>query len=493
LAKFLPDDEIARLVDQDIRWAKDYRCKFKEDWERFYLLYKNFVDKKQYVFDSNVAIPTAFSIVEVQVAFLLDMVFEGGNFVEVLGKTPQGHASARAVRDMLDYHFRYSINTYEEIESFIRQLLIYGTSIFKMFWDFRPGYMTRQAPVYDEEGVLIRWEPRLQPEILSNKPGGVTVDLACFGVDPNARDMETARYAFDEQWVDPAALMDLQNSGIYKNVEEAMGAATNTNEAVTNRLQKINITPYQNAPDEERGKVYIVDYWGYLTKGWENKKLVRKPKTQLYHVVCAYGNSQYSGVGDGEPIILFAEPSPLHHNRLPYIHSHLNAPLGEFYGSGDIEFCESLLAEQRDIRNATLDNLSRTVNRMFVIRDGANIDEGELEWRPSGTIHAEIPREDITVLDPGSIDPAVLRTQDDIRRDIELVTGVSDFVMGQFRSSSGFNDTATGISLIQGVAMKRIGKKGQTVQRAIRDIAKMLFALVAQYQPYETTVRSPRQ
>jgi len=488
LAQFLPEDQIASLVDQDIRWAKENREQFKTDWLRFYKLYKNFVDKDKYAYDSNVAIPTAFSIIEVQVAFLLDMVFEGGNFVEVLGKTPQGQASARAVRDLLDYHFRYSINTYEEEEAFIRQLLIYGTSIFKMFWDFKPGYMTRMVPKYSDEGLLTGYTPRLQPEILANKPGGSTVDIFCFGVDPAAKDIASARYAFDEQWVDPSVLMNLQDVGIYKNVDKAIGAATNVNEGLHDRLHQVNLTPYQNSPEEERGKVYVVDYWGYLTKGWENKKLKRKPKTQLYHVVCAYANSQYSGVGDGDPIVLFAEPSPFHHNRLPYIDSRINAPLGEFYGAGDLEFCESLLQEQRDIRNATLDNLTRTVNRVFLAKRSANIDDAELEWRPGQVIHVDNDG-DVGVLDPGMIDPSVLRSQDDIRRDIESVTGVNDFVMGNFRSSTGFNDTATGISLIQGVAMKRIGKKGQTVQRAIRDKAKMLFALIAQYQPYETTIR----
>jgi len=87
------------------------------------------------------------------------------------------------------------------------------------------------------------------------------------------------------------------------------------------------------------------------------------------------------------------------------------------------------------------------------------------------------------------LDPAVFEAEETLRRDIEQVTGVNDFVMGQYRSSTGFNDTATGISLIQQVALKRMGHKGQIVQRAIRDLGQMTFALIAQYQPWGTTVR----
>ena len=484
----LSDEEISKQIQFDIQWARNWRQPHIEDWNAYYRLYKNYVNAADSDTTANVAIPTAFSLVEVQTAFLIDMVMEGGHFVEVLGRTPQGQASARAIRDLLDYHFNHSIQTYELLEDYIRQLLIYGTSILRVDWEFKPGFMTRMRPVYDEETQQFKgWKPKREVEILKNAPTARAVDLYHFLFDPTAARVEDCRFAAEEMWLDPSTLRDKEASGNgWRNIDEVIGGNTTVNTGLTTRMEELDLSGQQNANSTQREKVAVVDYWGYLTKGWENGQLKKNPKTLLYHVIAGFAGGAWGG--DGLPIVLFAEETPFFHNKIPFIDARLNAPLGEFYGSGDIEFCESLLEEQRDIRNSLLENVSQTTNRMFVRRKGAGIDPAQLTWRPSGVIDVE-EMDDIRVLDPGQYDPTILRTQDDLRRDIEQVTGINDFVMGQFRSSTGFNDTATGISLIQETAMKRIGHKGQVVQRAIREAAQMVFTLIAQFQPFDQSVR----
>lgn len=485
MAKFLSDEEVSDLVYKDIKWSRDFRQDRRDTWERMYALYRNYLDQATYPWEANLAIPTAFSITEVQTAFLIDMIFESGDFVEVMGKTSEGQASARAVKEMLSYHFRHSFQTYEEMEKFIRQLLMYGTSVFKVFWDYRPGWKTRIVPEY-VNNELKKYKSVLSAEVLENKPNGYSVDLFNFGIDPNAADVRSARFAFEEMWIDSMTLMEKQQAGIFKNVDKHLGSSTSVNEGLQRRMDKIDIVPNQNSPEVEREKVHIVDYWGYIPKGWKDGKLSTQAKTQLYHVVLALTSSY--GTGDGLPTVLLAEPSPFHHNRIPFIDAGLNRCVGEFYGMGDLEYCESLFLEERDLRNIQLDNMTRTMNNMWGVLRGSGIDEGELVHRPGGIVHYDIP-EALQSLQTQPIDPGAFKTQEDIRRDIEMVTGVNDFVMGQYRSSTGFNDTATGISLIQQVALKRMGHKGQIVQRSIRDIAQMTFSLVAQYQPWGTSVR----
>lgn len=485
MAKYLPDDTISDLVYNDMTWARNERQTRSDTWERLFALYRNHLDRPNYPWEACLAIPTAFSITEVQSSLIINMIMEGGDFVEVLGKTSSGQVSADAVKHMLNYHFRYSIRIYEEMEKFIRQLLIYGTSVFKVYWNYTPGWKTRTIPEY-VNNELKDYKEVLTPEILDNKPDGYTVDIFNFGMDPNAADVGSARFAFEEMWVDPVSLMEKQQIGIYKNVDEVMGQSSNTNEGLTKRFDKIDIASHQGSPYVERGKVHVIDYWGYLTKGWKDGKLSKQAKSQLYHVVLALSDSQSGSTGS--PIVLLAEPSPFHHNRIPFVDSGLNRCVGEFYGTGDIEYCESLFYEERDLRNIQLDNMTRTMNRMWKKKATSDIDDAALVWKPSGVVEVE-DMDDLEVIDVGSMDPAAFQAMEGIRRDIETVTGVNDFVMGQYRSSSGFNDTATGISLIQNMALMRVGHKTQIVQRAIKDIGYMVFALVAQYQPWGTTVR----
>lgn len=484
MAKFLDDKTVADLVYNDVRWARDYRQNYRDKWERFYALYKNFINRANYPYKARLAIPSAFSVTEVQVSFLIDMIMEAGDFIEVLGKTPQGQVSASAVKQMLNYHFTHSIRTYEEMEKFIRQLLIFGTSVFKVYWNYRPGWKTRMIPEYVNND-LAEYKSVLTAEVLENQPDGYTVDLWNFGIDPNGNDCDSARFAFEEMWVDPITLVEKQQIGIYKNVDQ-LGPTSKTNEGLQMRLDTIDHVSWQDSPYVEREKIHIIDYWGYITKGWKDGKLSKQAKSQLYHVVMALSSST-SG-GDGAPVVLLAEPSPFHHNRIPFVDAALNRCVGEFYGVGDIEYCESLFYEERDLRNIALDNLNLSMNQMFKMRKGSDIDESELVSAPGQIIR--VPQmDDLEVMQFKPIDPGNFQTQESIRRDIETVTGVNDFVMGQYRSSTGFNDTATGISLIQQMALKRIAHKGQIVQRMIRDVGHMVFTLVAQYQPWGTSVR----
>ena len=489
MANFLSDDKIEEMVLEDVRWVRDVRDVRKEDWKRFYKLYKNYVNPVDYPFEANNAIPTAYSVVEVQTAFLLDMIFESGDFVEVLGKTPEGQASASAVRELLNYHFRHSIRSYEEFERFIRQLLIMGTTVFKLVWNYQPGWKTRYIPQYDIDGTEKESKEILNAEILVNAPAGYTVDIDNFGVDPNAYDVNSARFAYEDMYVDPMEVIERYQIGVFKNVDQLVGGESNdVNSGLSDRLEEIGIESFQNSPYVDRNKIHLIDYWGYLSNVSmkERASKRKRAKRQLYHVVLAMHSSNHSG--EGRPIILLAEPSPFYHNKIPFIDARINACVGEFYGTGDIEYCESLFHEQRDLRNIFLDNLNLSMNQMYVVRTGSVIDESELVHRPSGIIHAENV-DDIVPFRTDTFDPAVFRAQDDIRRDIESATGINDFVMGQYRSSSGFNDTATGISLIQNVALKRLAQKGQVIQRAIRDMGQMLFGLVAQFEPYREVVR----
>lgn len=486
-AKILKDDEIAQLVYRDVQWAEKFRRSYEDKWKRFYKLYKNYINKATYFADSNLAIPTCFTTIEVQTAFLTDMIFEGGDFLEVLGKTPEGQMSARSVKDMLSYHFRHSFNIYSDMEQFARQLLMYGTSIYKAYWLYQPGWMTRQQPKLDPEtGEVIGTESVLSAEVLANKPSGYTVDLNSFGVDPNATSILDARFAYEKQYVDPIVLREREQLGVFKNVDKVLGPAGNVNAAVRDRLELLEIEAHQDSEDVERSKVHVIDWWGQLTTGWEGGKLKKQAKRQLYHVMLALSDSSHTG--EGNPVVLLAEPSPFHHGKMPFIDARINACVGEFYGTGDIEYCECLFVEERDIRNIQLDNMKRTMNQMWKVHNDAEIDEGELNWRPSGAVHVD-QMDHLEPIVPPRLDPAVFNSQEVLRRDIEQVTGVNDFVMGQYRSSTGFNDTATGISLIQQVALKRIGHKGQIIQRMIRDLGQMTFALIAQYQPWGTSVR----
>lgn len=490
MAKYLSEEEIVRLVKQDIDWARNYRDEHKEDWLRFYKLYENYLDKQAYPWTSNLSPPTAHTIIEVQVAFMLEMLFGEGDVFEVLGKTIQGQVSARAVKQLIDYHLRFSFNIYQDMEKFVRQLLIYGTSIYKVFWDWKPGWKTEHLPKYDKLGEVTGTREVLFPRELKNQPTGYPVDLWHFLVDPNADCIERARFVAEESDIDKMDFLEMQQSDIYRNVElpHSGGFSREVNAGFTERMGEIGRQAYQSPHFVERQKVHIVEYWGYLAKGWSEKGLSKSAKQQLYHVIVAETPSQ-EGINTMGLTLLLAKPTPFKHNRHPYVDARMNNLPGEFYGKGDMHFLESLLVEERDQRNMHMENQNNTMNRMWKVKNESDLTENDLITRPGGMIRVR-DMEEIDVLDTGRTDHlGIFKTAEDIRRGIEYESGVNDFTMGQYSSSTGFNDTATGIHLIQQAALRRLGHKGNIVQTALKNIGQMTFALLAQFLRRDVAVR----
>lgn len=486
---FITHEKLAKQIGDDISWARQYRDERTENWKALYALYKNYLDETTYPWRARLAIPTAHTIVEVQVPIITDMIFESGDFVSVLGKTPKGQVSAPAVQKVLNHHFTHSFRIYEDLEQFIRQLLIYGTSVYKCYWQFKQEHKTRIVPEYQGEGLPIKYNKETKREITANRPTGHPVDIWNFGIDPNSSGPVDARFAFEEMWLDLPHLISLHQMDIIekKVIDQLMSSdPVDTDLGLQDRYGHLGMEGHQKSPTKARGQFHCVDYWGYVTKEGKNEEFTKGSQTQLIHsLVCMSANAPQN---EGAPLVLFSEPTPFYHNQIPFVASRLDATIGEFYGVGDLEYCESLLIEQRDLRNIHMDNLSQALNNMWKVMTGAGVNENELITRPNGIIHLQ-QMDAVESLDRRPLDPAYFATENSIRADIETSTGVNDFVMGSYRSSTGFNDTATGISLIQEMALKRIGHKGQIVQRAIRDIGEQAFMLLAQFNPMGHTAR----
>jgi len=479
LARLPSDDDLATQIHEDYHWADDYRRARFPDWNRYYQLYCNYVDKSQYPFTSNLSIPTATTIIEVQVAAILSYIFEQGKLLIVNGRTERAQVGAGSVEALLHYHFAHSFNTYEDLELFVRQFLLNGTSIYKVLWEYEEG--EHEVEIADYSNTAYPEVKKMKvPFVAKNRPNGYVVSSYNFGVDPAARDMPNARYAFEDLYMDPLTLVSLANAGIVpkKNLRKITLEQSEIDQPLAELYNLVGFEDFQVNYSPGRNKLHLIDYYGHV--GYNEYKPLRS-KRQLIHCIAEIGQSNM-------PTILLKELMPYDHNKIPFIVARRNPKVNEFYGTSDLEDIESLLLEERDMRNMYLDNLNRMVNRMFKVRADALPDEAEVFWRPSGIIHFN-EADDIDVLDPGVMDPSYEKAMNTLRADIEAASGVNDFVTGQFRSSSGFNDTATGISLIQEAALQRVGKKANTIQRSIKEIGEMTFGLLGQYADYDQIIR----
>jgi hypothetical protein len=265
---------------------------------------------------------------------------------------------------------------------------------------------------------------------------------------------------------------------------ELEGSAGNEDalSGISRRLEtigKMGPADQQNA-GVPRNQIPCVNYFGLVP---EKNELVSRLVTIAFPDGLPKSGTSRGGV------LIRNEENPFHLDRPPVVLCRTNPNVAELYGTGDIEPIEALQTELSDQRNQRNDMIVRLMNKMFKKRRGANIDDSQLLYRPMGTVEVD-EMDDLAPLDPNPEMPGTAFTEEEIiKKDIQFATGISDFVVGQFQNSSGFNDTATGISLIQSAAQNRVALKGQWLQRSIKQLAETVWQLDRQFLPFNTVVK----
>ena len=181
------------------------------------------------------------------------------------------------------------------------------------------------------------------------------------------------------------------------------------------------------------------------------------------------------------------EPNPYNHQMKPFIKVVDQSVPKEFLGIGELEPIETLQYELNDRRNQRMDNVTLALNRMWKVKNGANVDENELVSDAGGVVHTD-DMNGIEVLQMPDVTGSSYQEETLIKGDIQQTTGVSDFTRG-VGSDALANDTATGISLIQEAGNARFRQKIRNLENALEVLGQMMVDLNAQFIDEEKTLR----
>jgi hypothetical protein len=365
--------------------------------------------------------------------------------------------------------------------------LIYGTSPAFCDWKYLSRKTRVRVPNETIGGEVTGYrEVKNYRKVIANNPVAGVIDIFRYFQCPNTVESPTssdgvlfAGYEFQKSYEE--LLIDAKN-GIYieSEVKKLHDINNNPVDSQENRLLLLNKTSMRHDMYNARNMVDAIHYYGLVPD--KNGDLVFK------HVTVAFP-SGLPVKGPTEGIIIRDEDDPLHINRIPITLVRTNLMPGELYGVGDIQMVESLQIELNDQRNQRCDNVVRSMNQMWKVKSGLDIDEAMLQYRPNGIIEVE-DTNDITPLVPNMLQLNQSMSEEAvIKQDIQFASGVSDFIAGTFQNTTGFNDTATGISLIQAAAQGRIILKAQFLQTAIKELAETVWALDQQHLPFNTVLK----
>lgn len=489
--KAAKEAQLTGKVVEDYLWAKAYRDQFKDDWHRYYRLYRSHIAHPdvKYPYESQVFVPYVFSIIETQLPILIQQLFQSGDFVDVQGRKIQSELNAPAVKEILAYQFERNIHAFEMAYLWGKQALLYGTSPVLADWDFRTRRIKARIPETLLNGTIIGERTENIDKVIANNPIARVIDLFRYFQCPTTpQSPSTSDDVLFAGWEFAATLEELRlgtHNGIYNENTKQLTDADGSDQAfqyLEDRLETLGKTGPLGVSSERRMQIPCINYMGLLPDrtGTLTSRLVT--------LAFPSGLPHESG-GQEAAIVIRNDENPYHSERIPITLCRVNQNVDELYGIGDVEAVSSLQTELTDQRNQRHDLLVRLMNQMFKVRRGANIDEAQLQYRPSGTVEVD-EMDDIQELiqNPAQIQSSFMEGEE-IKRDMQFASGISDFVVGQFQNSSGFNDTATGISLIQSAAENRIILKGQWLQTAIKDLAETVWMLDQQFLPFDTVVK----
>jgi len=453
------NEKIATEIRKKISTAYNWRDPLKQKWDRYYKLYRSYLEKKNYPWQSNIFVPYAFSTVETIVPRLVSNKPQIDVLPREKGDTDYAHVQSL----LIDYQWD-QMDMEALMPDMIRQFLIYGTSIMKVGWERIEEEVTEKVEIDPEFSELGSEEIKVT-KVTKNQPTVELVDLYDFFWDPNGYSIDTCTWVAHRVYRSYDYLMAKQKQGIYKNI---------------NLLKPVSDKMYmdENDKSERQGARNISDPKGYLAGGANEKNI---------EVFEYWEDGKVVTLANRKFVIREEKKNPNAHGKKPFIRVVDQSVPKEFCGIGELEPIETLSYELNDMRNQRMDNVSLIMNKMWILDNAADVDEDELVSDVGGIIHTN----DVNGVVPvqmQEVPHSSYKEETLIKGDIQQATGITDYTKG-VASDALANETATGISLMQEAGSSRLRLKMMNVEEAVKQIGDFMISLNKQNITEDMVVR----
>jgi hypothetical protein len=416
--------------------ASDYRKAFEDRWKRYYGLYRSRAKPQDDETRANIFVPEVFTAIETLTPRLVSNFLNSSKpAIRVFGREESDMANAVSAEKLLAYQFE-KMEMPLKLISFYKQALLYGTSVGKVYWDYRvrKGRNGEDVVVYDD-------------------PAFEVLDVFDFYIDPGATGIDDARYCIHRKFLSWEDLKKRESDGIYRNVEKLKNCGGYVESASVGDRE-----PGDSSDPLEERTFEILEYW-------EDDRVVT--------------------VGE-RSVILRDVPNPFDHGKKPFVQMVFVPVPFEFYGIGVIEPIEGLQMELNTKRNQRLDNVNMVINRMWLLQRGAMDDLRQLYSRPGGVIVVN----DINGLQPlpsPDVTSSSYNEEEKIKSDIQNTSGISDYIRGMISSDK---QTATEVRIKSEQGANRFDFNFKLMaEMGLKRIASLVIQLNQQFVESDRTIR----
>lgn len=443
LGKFL--GQLGAAMDQ-----YDARCNY---WDKCDRAYEGFYKPKTgsqrgSKWKSQYHPPYILQVIETIESFIV----EGDPTFKVQPLNPESEDTAPIMERLLRWQMNKDYFA-EKQAAFVKQALIRGISVAKVAWvDERRREPRRKFipvmgdfPIEDPEGPEIIEVPFKQ------QPSFIPVDIKDFWWDPSATCIEDCSRVFFRSYSTVQALRD---QGIYDNLdglEDNRGGVA----ASYNQIE----AQYLDDPDF-RGKVEVIERWtpGRLTVVANRSKIIRDVRNPFWHGMLPF-------------VIATTMPQPF-----------------KMMGKSEVEILADIQTMLWQFQNQRMDNVE-LINNAIVILQPSSVDEEQYEFYP-GAIWKNRNPADVQMWTPNTALAEIsVHTEQMMKSDLETLSAALPYLSGGSGDQID-NKTATGISIVQNMAQKRMIRKKQQVNWAYARAGSMQIKLNQQLLPKSVSIRA---
>lgn len=484
--------KVRKYMDR-IEAAEKWRdANYRDKWTRWYKMWRNIapqlVDKdgKPVTDRSNLSIPYPFVMLETILPRLVETLFAGRPYVTVKGvptrdeiaglMDPSGMslpnterpwvAAADKMQTLLDYQMNTPMDMQDLFHTGLKIMGLYGTTVAYTGWCFKERTVIRKElvqqtddedqPLYDDDGItpIKDYEPVEVSVKEYDDPEVKFLDLGLFFVDPNAEDVDDARFAGHVEYLSKEQLDDLAaNDDDIKLDWKRIPKNPATNEARNYRMSAVGIPNQDDVSMDQSGDLDLFEVHKYF----EDDR----------HVIII--NRLY---------LAKDAPNPFFHKRKPYDRDVYSEDPKNFYGIGLMEMLEDLHSELNTERNQRIDYRSMSMRRMFKVNRNGNINRGQLVWKHGGIIEVD-DKDDVDTFDaPDAALAGSFNQETIIKEDMKQATGAHDVVMG---TSSGGETATTTMSKDNNASMRFKLIISSVEKRLLVRIARKMMQLNQQF------------
>jgi hypothetical protein len=469
---------VDKLIGIFEKW-EGWRRPFERVWNEIYRLYFSAADKHKTPTRSLITVPIAFQLIESALPKIVNTIFSSQEeFFEVQPTDPDDVEFATVIQTLLTYQLAQA-DFFIKFIDFTKQLLMYGTSYFKVYWKVRRKWVWTRTPKRRKHSILgfqmgevLEWEDKKEYKVVEKRPELDVLDILDVYPDPEARTEKEAAGVFIRSWIN---IDDLREMGkgqfpIYANTERE-DLKPDRSGFMSSRNTRSAVRGTSNPSVVDPKSVEVIEFWGSYDVDGDGIK------EEAYVVIA------------NRRILLKASANPFYHQKRPIVRAVLFPIPGEWYGLGLIEPVISNIHELWTLRRQRMDNVNMVINRMWKVNSMADIDLDTLVSGPNNIIITD-DMNGVEVLDTPNITQTAYQESAALMSEIEDAT-VPRSVQGTPQSGK-LGRTARGAQMIISQALEKFGSAIKLIEEmGIKRVLRMFHQLNLQFIDNDDVLQDP--